>query len=141
MAVKDTKTGNNVTYINSDMAAGFSADMLIVLANALVITATRAADVMPVGLSRTASVNTFRSADSSARYIHIFTPDGETPIEFRVRTIPGMRSISAQIINGGGSPEPLEVSALYSNYDTLKLPAIKAPFAMIKIQYEKLEKQ
>lgn len=140
-----------IGYINSDMVAGFTPEMLRVLANMIVVATGRSNSIMPVGLSPTASVNSFRSADGLTRYLHIFTLDGEGDVQFRIRAEKGTYPISVEVINGGGNPIPVpilqenrepapwEMTVTATGNGILRLKDLKSPFAMVKIRYERRE--
>jgi len=143
----------NIGYLNSDMVGGFSAQMLRILANMVVVTTGRSTSIVPLSFSETASVNTFKSPDGLTRYIHIFTLDGESNVEFRIRPDKGTFPVAAEIILGGGKPRPLQVTEASrepgpwemtvspSGNCLLKLSRIEPPFAIVKIKYEKRERK
>ena len=150
--MKETGAGN-IGYLNSDMVGGFSVQMLRILANMAVMTAVRTTSIVPAGFSGTASINAFKSPDGLTRYIHIFTLDGESEVQFRIRPYKGMFPVQAEIIIGGGEPKPLqivetnrepmpgEMTVLPLGTARLKLKGIKPPFAIVKIKCEKREQK
>lgn len=150
--LKDTPT-NAIAYVNSDMVGGFTTDMSTILANMVVVVPGRGVPILPARFSHTSSVNTFKSADGLARYLHIFTPEGESGASIRMRASAGMYPVSAEIINGGGEPKPITIVPLGSELHpgemmvgtagtvNIKLPDIKPGFAMIRIQYEEREQE
>jgi len=135
------------------MVGGFTTDMLTILANMVVVVPGRGVPILPARFSHTSSVNIFKSSDGLARYLHIFTPEGESGASIRMRGSAGMYPVSAEIINGGGGPRPIKIVPLGAELHpgemmvgtagtvNIKLPDIKPGFAMIRIQYEEREQE
>lgn len=126
-----------IGYINSSDCLAFSGEMMYTLANMVVITATKGSDVQARDFSKTSSVNLFKSADGMARYIHIFTLDGEKGASAVVRGN-GQYPVSAQIMMGG-KVEDLALDVRPSGNCRIMLPEIKPFSAIVRIQYREME--
>ncbi len=138
-----------IGYVNTDMTRSFTSDGWMLMSNLIVVVPSRVDSLMVAKMSPTSSVNAFASADRMARYVHIFTPEGEHGYyHVRLRAESNVYPISAEVIANGGEPRPLAI--IQGNRDpgpgecmvtpgghcTINPGDLSPGFAMIKVVYE-----
>lgn len=136
--VEGTIRPAGIGYINCSDVMDFSGEMMFTLSNMAVVTATKGADIQPQNFSKTSSINVFKSVDGMARYIHIFTLDGEKGTTLVCRGN-GQFPISAEIMMMDGTVQPIELDTRPSGNCRIVLPEIKPYYAMLRIQYKPLD--
>lgn len=126
-----------ISYINSSDVLGFTGEMMLTMANLSTVTATKSPNVQARKFSKTSSINAYKSADGLTRYIYIYSLDGEKDVDITVRG-EGLYPLSAEIMRDG-KVEKINMDVKPSGNCRIVIPEIKPYYAIVKIQYRKME--